>query len=181
MAPITTSQAKMAKVKPKSSGGVPNKAMHCRVSYLYQAATYLATLQQPHSKEPSTENSNAQIDHFSKAEMQGSSDPENTFHPVSRRLTSDLRAVSLKAQLRMSPAMKHVICKNCDTLLLDGSTCKSEVENKSKGGKKPWADMLVRRCNTCGLARRYPVVVQRQKRWPQRSPQGNKKQVKTSE
>jgi ribonuclease P protein subunit RPR2 len=60
--------------------------------------------------------------------------------------------------------MKHSICKNCDTMLTDGSTCSIEVENKSKGGKKPWADVLVRKCNTCGFTRRYPMAAKRQKR-----------------
>jgi ribonuclease P protein subunit RPR2 len=70
--------------------------------------------------------------------------------------------------------MKHSICKNCDTMLIDGSTCTNEVENKSKGGKKRWADVLVRKCNTCGLEKRFPIGAERQKRRPHRT-----KEIKT--
>lgn len=179
MAPITTNQAKMGKVKAsKGAGKIPNKAMHSRVSYLFQAATYLAT---QHSKAPealveSSTNRGSDAQAYgamgmAKAEMRAPSDSKALLQPASRRFISDLRAVSLKAQMRMSPGMKHTVCKNCDTLLVDGSTCTSQVENKSKEGKKPWADVLLRKCNTCGMVRRFPVAAERQKRRPQRSTQ----------
>jgi ribonuclease P protein subunit RPR2 len=158
----------MAKAKSSNgSGNVPNKALHSRVSYLYQAATYLATHQQhseaaeEHAKSTNQETSEASL-------AMGTNGSNAPFQPVSRRLISDLRSVSLKVQMRMSPAMKHSICKNCDTMLINGTTCSSEVENKSAGGKKPWADVLVRRCNTCGAVRRFPLAAQRQKRRPNR-------------
>jgi ribonuclease P protein subunit RPR2 len=172
-------------MKSKGAGNVPNKTMYSRVSYLYQAATFLATQQQPHSKAEANSltdrGSSTQVcdaTYTAKAEMQAHSNSETTLQPASRRLISDLRAVSLKTQMRMSPAMKHAICKNCDTLLIDGSTCTSEVENQSKGGKKQWADILVRRCKTCGLARRYPVAAERQKRRPQRSPRESTPEIR---
>jgi ribonuclease P protein subunit RPR2 len=154
----------MAKVKAsKGVGSVPNKALHSRVSYLYQAAAYLAT-QQQHSRtdvhvgrkeEPPATTTNLQ-------KISG-------FNPASRRLISGLRSVSMKAQMRMSPAMKHSVCKNCDTMLIDGSTCTNEVENKSKGGRKRWADVLVRKCNTCGFEKRFPIGAERQTRRPNRT------------
>lgn len=155
--------------KSKSST-IPNKALHSRVSYLYQAASYLATVQNRapaqkdcnHNENEGTQ-SNEHQPHMAKVISQDS------LQPASRRLVSDLRAVSLKMQMRMSPAMKHTICKNCDTLLIDGSTCTNIVENKSKGGKKPWADVLVRKCTTCGFTRRFPINAPRQKRRPCRS------------
>jgi ribonuclease P protein subunit RPR2 len=153
----------MAKAKTsKGAGSVPNKALHSRVSYLYQAAAYLAT-QQQHSRVITTQNGQS-------TEMTVN-DPqtESPLKPASRRLVSDLRSVSLKVQMRMSPAMKHSICKNCDTMLIDGSTCTNEVENKSKGGKKQWADALVRKCNTCGFEKRFPIGAERQKRRPHRT------------
>jgi len=155
----------MAKLKSsKGSVSVPNKALHSRVSYLYQAAEYLAT-KQPHSK--------TMPDSYGEETEVLDQEPVGTptdqpFNPVSRRLISDLRSVSLKMQMRMSPTMKHTICKNCDAMLIDGSTCSTEVENKSKGGKKPWADVLVRKCNSCGVARRFPLTTERQKKRPHR-------------
>lgn len=162
----------MAKAKnPKASGSVPNKALHSRVSYLYQAAAYLAT----HSEERENRDKESQEElpegkggepapwaNSGDSNSQETSTPP--LEPVSRRLVSDLRSVSLKAQLRMAPTMKHLICKNCDSLLLDGSTSSVGIENKSRGGKKPWADVLVRKCGTCGTERRYPLAAKKQKR-----------------
>jgi len=163
----------MAKLKSsKGAGSVPNKVLNCRASYLYQAATYFGTLQQ-HSKALAERARRASQDSQGEGvtgiAAAGSQIPSSTpFQPASRRLISDLRSVTLKVQLRMSPAMKHSLCKNCDTVLIDGSTCSNEVENKSKGGRKPWADVLVRRCNTCGFVRRFPLMAERQKRRPER-------------
>jgi ribonuclease P protein subunit RPR2 len=158
----------MAKEKgAKGAGSVPNKALYSRVSFLYQAATYLAT-QQQHS----TLNIDGEINigASGKQPVESAASANSTqasFQRSSRRLVSHLRAVSLKAQLRMSPAMKRSICKNCDSILSHGSTCLNEIENKSKGGKKQLADVLVRTCNTCGLAKRFPMA-ERQNRRPNR-------------
>lgn len=147
--------------KPKT--GVSNKAQYSRVSYLYQAAAYLAS--QKHSEVLVTD-ANGEVT-TKPPEHDGNS--KKALQAATRHLVKDLRAVSQKVQLRISPAMKHSICKNCDTMLIDGDTCTSEVENQSKGGKKPWADVLVRKCNVCGSARRFPLVAERQKRRPYRS------------
>jgi len=146
----------MAKGKSLS---VPNKVIHSRVNYLYQAASYLAT-QQQHSN-------TSQSDEKGSSEKRSIAGVRSDYAPAASLLASDLKAVSLKAQIRISPAMKQSICKGCNTMLVDGSTCSSEVENKSRGGKKPWADVLVRRCNICGISRRYPTGT-RQKRRPHR-------------
>jgi ribonuclease P protein subunit RPR2 len=170
----------MAKVKSsKGTGNIPNKILHSRISYLYQAATYLAAAQQPHSgsKPTSTEDSSMATGKESETESRGTMATESSeltisshaaYRPASRRLISDLRSVTLKGQMRISPTMKHSICKKCDTMLIDGSTCANEVENKSKDGKKPWADVLVRKCFTCGLEKRFPVATKRQPRRPHR-------------
>ena len=139
----------MGKAKASKAKRIdPHRALHSRISYLYQAATYLATHQQPNST-PSSQS--AETSH-NASELQ----------PAARHLVSDLRSVALKGQSRLSPSMKHTICKNCNSLLIDGSTCSNQVENKSKGGKKSWADVLLRTCYTCGMERRFPVAAKRQ-------------------
>ncbi|KAE8450281.1 hypothetical protein EG329_006709 [Mollisiaceae sp. DMI_Dod_QoI] len=149
----------------KGNGKVPNKALYSRMSFLYQAATYLAN--QPQHSEAAGNNERSTNQGHAEA-AQSPAEFVEAPNSLSRHLTFDLRSVSLKAQLRISPEMKHAICKNCDTVLIDGPTCTNEVENKSKGGKKPWADILVRKCNTCGAAKRYPLAAARQKRRPMR-------------
>lgn len=174
------SQLQLIMAKPKT---VPNKAIYSRVSYLYQAAAYMATQQQHFSTIESltTADGGGNCEGVTDTASKEYSVPQlPTSQPASRRLVSDLRAVSHKVLMRISPAMKHSLCKNCDTMMIDGSTCSSEIENRSKGGKKPWADILVRRCNTCGLAKRFLMAAERQKRRPQRTVQKQVELEKTS-
>jgi ribonuclease P protein subunit RPR2 len=160
----------MAKAKTsKGAGGVSNKALHSRVSFLYQAAAYLAA-REPQILENScgAERTNAH-QHVVRVSHRASQDDISLpSQALSRRCISDLRSVALKTQIRLSPSMKHSICKRCDIILLDGSTCASEIENKSKDGRKPWADVLVRRCKSCGYESRFPCGAKRQTRRPSR-------------
>ncbi|KAJ4402721.1 hypothetical protein N0V85_005249 [Neurospora sp. IMI 360204] len=123
----------MAKGGGKNNGGVQNRALYSRVSFLQQAAVFLSSLE-----------------------------------GMSRRLATDLRSVSLKTRIRFSPAVKRTICKYCDSVLIDGSTCTAFIENRSRGGRKPWADVLVRRCHACKKERRYPIEAKRTKRKTER-------------
>jgi ribonuclease P protein subunit RPR2 len=148
----------------KGKTGVPNKSLHSRVSYLYQAAAFLASQNETSCTKMDCESGELittprELDDYSTKALQA----------TTRHLVKDLRAVSQKVLLRMSPTMKHSICKNCDTMLIEGKTCTSEVENRSKGSKKPWADVLVLKCNVCGSARRFPLAAERQKRRPYRA------------
>jgi len=60
--------------------------------------------------------------------------------------------------------VKALLCKRCDVLLVPGSTSSVTVENASRGGKKPWAEVEVVRCLACGAEKRFPVGATRQKR-----------------
>lgn len=158
----------MAKAKTTSGANVPHRALCSRISYLYQAAAYLATQAQPAPSPPVIAPNND----AKSLSPETSGPPTNPdlqhAHALPRKMISDLRDVSLKMQIRLSPAMKHTMCKRCDTLLVDGATSTTEVENKSKGGKKPWADVVVRKCCNCGCERRYPANTDRQTRRPHR-------------
>lgn len=132
--------------KEKSSAPVQNRPLYSRISFLEQAATYLTQASRAAGDEPVT--------------GQGKPISEG----AARRLVTDLRSVSLKARIRLSPAVKQTMCKYCDALLIEGETCTTVVENKSKGGRKPWADMLVRKCHACGNVKRHPLNSARQER-----------------
>ncbi|KAF7870390.1 hypothetical protein EAF04_004135 [Stromatinia cepivora] len=164
----------MAKSQPtKGVSKVPNKVLYSRISYLYQAATYLALQDDESQKQPTEATaSGSPVENAMKDESKFEANiTGGSYHPLARRLITDLRSVSLKGLMRMSPDMKHSICKNCQTLLMEGTTCTAQIENQSKGGKKPWADVLVRKCNTCGLEKRFPLAADRQPRRPRRSTQ----------
>ncbi|KAF2141072.1 uncharacterized protein K452DRAFT_194381, partial [Aplosporella prunicola CBS 121167] len=134
---------------------VPNKHLHSRISYLYQAATYLAAQAMP-GPDPLIETTAPTQPATQKA---SSAQPSL---PYSYHLISHLQLVSLKAQVRLSHQVKHSICKRCSAILVAGSTSSSSVENPSRGGKKPWADVLVVECSVCGARKRFPVGATRQ-------------------
>ncbi|KAH7304922.1 RNAse P Rpr2/Rpp21/SNM1 subunit domain-containing protein [Stachybotrys elegans] len=150
----------MAKIK--NAHAVQGRHIYARASYLYQAASYLSSqaceVQQSQSA-PSDRG--LEMDGCGKRALQN----------LSRQALVDMRAVCLKSQIRQTPVIKKTVCKFCDTLLVEGQTCVSVVENRSAGGRKPWADVMVIQCRTCGRAKRYPVSAQRQKRLPLREKQ----------
>ncbi|KAI1292400.1 RNAse P Rpr2/Rpp21/SNM1 subunit domain-containing protein [Xylaria venustula] len=155
--------------KTKQSGSIPNKHLYSRLSYLHQAAAVLGA-QIGDTSLSTTQSVASRIlpDQEEPLSSQERSAADQLRLNFARHLLTDLRATSLKSQLRLSPAIKHTICKFCDTLLIEGETSTSVVENKSKHGKKPWADVLVVRCNTCRGLKRFPVNSPRQKRRPNR-------------
>ena len=148
--------------KSKSSGGVQNKAIYSRVSFLQQAAVLL-------SATPTQSQSEGHLDAAGTGTGVSGHNPKSlSLQGLGRRLVTDLRSVSLKTRIRLSPAVKQTICKFCDSVLIEGKTCTSTIENRSKGGRKPWADMLVRRCHACKKEKRHPVSAPRPKRKTER-------------
>ena len=183
----------MAQIETKPQKGVAQKHLHSRISFLYQTATYLATVDdQLGARAPrisdelkkschsSTELqcaatipeavSDAGLHHSPteqynmRPEIIPDDDRASKNFSLSRQLLAHLRAASLRSQIRLTPAVKHAMCKRCNFLLIPGSTSTSHVENKSKGGRKPWADVLVTTCTACGTSKRFPVGAKRQVR-----------------
>jgi ribonuclease P protein subunit RPR2 len=142
----------MSKVKPPKSKGIPSKHLHARTTFLYQAATYLA-LQTMSNEAPLV---------FGTVE-QGTQPHDLSNHsPVALQLASDLQQVSRKAQLRLSVDLKRTMCKRCNTILVQGRTAIQTIDNASRDGKKPWADILILECKFCGGKKRFPVGAKKQ-------------------
>ncbi|KAG6205963.1 hypothetical protein E4U35_002119 [Claviceps purpurea] len=165
--------------KPKGQPGVQNRVIYSRASYLYQAATYLSncadSLENAASSTPSKPSKPSKpelggVEQQQKQQQQQQqqqqqySKQKKAVERMSRLAISEMKAVSLKAQIRQSPALKRTVCKFCDTLLVEGRSCSSTIENLSKQGRKPWADVLIITCKTCGNVKRFPVDAPRQKR-----------------
>ncbi|KAK3363510.1 RNAse P Rpr2/Rpp21/SNM1 subunit domain-containing protein [Lasiosphaeria hispida] len=147
----------MAKGKP--NGSVQNRAIYSRVSFLHQAAAAIAV--------PGTTTATAAATAAAEVTFASHSSAKPAALPLegmARRLATDLRSVSLKTRIRLSPNMKQTLCKFCDSILIEGQSVTSTVENRSRGGRKSWADVLVRKCHACGRERRYPVSAARPKR-----------------
>ena len=178
----------MGKEKVK---GVQNKHyLHARISFLQQAAQYLTTQDKPQpdsngvSADSGSENlpsePNIEDDQRNEAEsseltrsvarMEVDNSPsEQAFvlppsGGLPLLLSSHLAQVARKSQIRLHTDIKHQICKRCSTVLIEGKTCKKSIENSSKGGKKPHADVLVLKCASCGAQKRRPFRAKRQRK-----------------
>ncbi|RMX83039.1 hypothetical protein D0868_15723, partial [Hortaea werneckii] len=154
--------------KEKSKGGVANKHLHARIAYLQQAASYLtlqgkehqireanapdSTLSAPDNQAQRqnqtpivcTENTvNEAVTHEQSPQQasvrSGVELPETGGLPL--HLATHLRQVALKSQIRLRTDVKHSICKRCSSVLVEGQTSNKHIENKSKGGRKPHADV----------------------------------------
>ncbi|KAF2446994.1 Rpr2-domain-containing protein [Karstenula rhodostoma CBS 690.94] len=147
----------MAKDKLPKAKGVPNKHLHSRSTFLYQAATYL-TLRAGASDANKAQDS-----------VQSSRAPQNHLG-LALQLGSDLQTVSRKGQVRLSSELKRTICKTCNTVLIPGRTATQAIENESKGGKKSWADVMVITCALCGSKKRFPIGAKRQPKKAERQP-----------
>lgn len=192
--------------KDKTKKGVPNKHLHARIAFLHQAANYLNSQSTQNFKEDEvtqtaaesvvrddlkegrSENAtdatgnlgadswHSQANSRARAEGPNTSafDPPRSGLPL--QLNAHLRAVAQKAQIRLSQEMKHSICKVCSSPLIVGETCIRSTENMSKGGRKPWADVLILKCRACGACKRFPVGAKKQKRKALRIENGAKRQ-----
>src|SRR5579871_4211317 len=161
-------------INSKEIKGIANRHLYSRISYLHQAAQYLA----------STSNNTSAIAVKQKdtlpLQMNGQSIDSNNSKASSTdytlatgefdrgkpsnqalRLSSHLLAICRRTKVKASCDMKRSICKSCNELLVPGKTTIIRMENKSKGSKKPWANVLVTKCQRCGFKRRYPVGQER--------------------
>ncbi|KAK5703979.1 hypothetical protein LTR97_002992 [Elasticomyces elasticus] len=178
--------------KEKTKTGIPNKHIHARISYLQQAATYLTVQRERFNdagliadrpsivaKDEARQHSQSLRDErpaTSSKEVKKNEEwkrkagldlPQSGGLPL--YLASHLGQIARKTQTRLHPNIKHLICRTCSAVLVIGESCTKRMENVSRGGRKPHADVLVIECTVCGAAKRFPVGAKRQKRKAARS------------
>lgn len=174
-----------SKAKNTSQGGGASH-LRARIEYLQKAANYLHTASAV-TRKPNKPGGQS-LDHRTGVSVSDPAVPvsntasgehsENADNPshhqkaitasLSRQYVSQMRGVSLKTQLRLPVDVKRSFCKRCDLLLVPGVNCVHEVRNGSKGCKKPWADVLVVRCNACETEKRFPQTTKRSKKLVER-------------
>lgn len=184
----------MAKAKGKKglSGGA-HSHIRARLDYLHNASAYLQSVATT-SKQPSSQLVNENVarqdgqsksaskrivahllSHITTSEKKPTSADAraNLDHlpHLSRVFISQMRGVSLKTQLRLSAETKRSFCKRCDTILSPGVSCVQEIRNESRDRKKPWADVQIIRCTTCGTEKRFPQTERRSKKLSERRKQ----------
>ena len=175
--------------KEKAKKGVPNKHLHARIAYLDRAVKYLSAQSLAHNGTKKFDTEELQDQHqpeeqvttifpgtlaIDAAHSLANKKPSSrhpstaTFNPppsgLPLQLNAHLRSVAQKAQIRLAQDLKHAICKTCSSPLIEGETCLRSTENLSKGGRKPWAEVLVLKCCACGACKRFPVGAKKQKR-----------------
>lgn len=145
---------------PKPVKGPPH--IHARIAYLNKIATFIATQQ---ASRPADKHEAKKCDDV--AETTEIAKPRSG--PLSMSdsgmpflLGSHLRAVSRKGQIMLSKDVKRAFCKVCNGPLVPGLTSSERLENASKHGKKPWAEVNILNCSTCGADKRYPIGARRQ-------------------
>lgn len=175
----------------RTTGASISTPLDYRVAYLYHASTYLAGSKlsgrsddQEDSLDPfrlyhkqqdpegATESMDSLVEPAEKAAQDSPRSSSAPTEPSIRLMLSHLKGISRKARkgnTRIPAGMKRSICKRCDLLLIDGHNSSRRLENKSREGKKAWANVLVVACDSCGTAKRFPVGAKRQPRKKVRS------------
>ncbi|KAL1972582.1 hypothetical protein VTN31DRAFT_6996 [Thermomyces dupontii] len=172
----------MAKSKGKSSGA--QNHLRARISYLERAAALV------HSARigAATPASDSRTKAVGEDALTSTSDPEtvpklgdhghNTKNEstdertrtaairasLPRHYLAMMRGVSLRTQLRLPVPTKRSFCKRCDLSLISGLTSTEEIQNPSRGRRKPWANVRVVRCRACLTEKRFPLTERREKK-----------------
>ncbi|KIW09532.1 uncharacterized protein PV09_00406 [Verruconis gallopava] len=154
----------MGKQKADRPKKAPHPHLQARLAFLHKAAQLLET-QQVSTDGPELENDaqrtgNPQVVAAGEGERSSDVFPSHS-NPVARYLMSHTMAISRKTKLRVPQDEKRTVCKRCSAKLVDGRTSTSRIENMSRGGRKPWADVLVVTCLTCRANKRFPIGQQR--------------------
>ena len=134
--------------KDKKTTTVPQKNVRLRLAYLHQAATYFHNI-------------------AAEQEQIGEADSESVTHPFkdaqTQRLVNQMKGVSRKAVIRLQKDVKRSLCKGCDAILEPSISSATWVQNDSRNGAKPWADVVTIRCTFCGTIKRFPTGTRKHK------------------
>ncbi|GAD91635.1 RNAse P Rpr2/Rpp21 subunit domain protein [Paecilomyces variotii No. 5] len=188
---IDCTMAKQKVKKEVSARGPPH--IRARLEYLRKAAVYIQSASTSNLKSNQKQNDDADeqmtddhqvqqaprtvptmVGSESSETLNGHQQHEQSVHNrirtlcLPRQLISQMRGVSLKSQMRLPIDVKRSFCKRCDIILVPGFNCAEKIENASRGGKKPWADVRVVRCTACGTEKRFPRTDRRSKKLPER-------------
>ncbi|KAJ5073193.1 ribonuclease p protein subunit p21 [Anaeramoeba ignava] len=74
---------------------------------------------------------------------------ENNFN-LSRFYISEMKQISRKKVIRISPEVKMLFCKNCNSLLIPGKTSTQRIQHLRQ-------THVIIRCNLCGFVKRFIV------------------------
>lgn len=139
----------------KGAAGGAYSHIRARMAYLHKAAVYLHSRQKP-EKSTTTQSTDINDDNDVEKDKELQKPRPKIQAIMSRQYITQMRSIAQKTQQRLSQETKRGFCKRCDLLLVSGETCTEEIQNESKGRRKPWADVLVVRCKACETVKRFP-------------------------
>ena len=180
----------------KDDKSIANKHLHARVSYLHQAATFLASNRRdfgvdlgahglPAKCAQKATSTSEDCPDLSCPELAADHTADQTNPKLTgqaqhrmqackgdeRRLLAHLRAVSRRGKVPLTTSSKRSICKRCDGLLVVGDSCQTATSNPSRHQRKPWVDIAVYTCQSCGCHKRFPFGSKRKR------PKGSREMV----
>jgi ribonuclease P protein subunit RPR2 len=144
----------MAKPKPESAKKVVHPHLHARLAFLQRAAKVLE--EQQHAGGNDQQSAQGSLTNVERENEATAGLFDSKSNALARELSSHTTSIMRKTKLRITPEIKRTICKKCSSKLIEGHSSVSEMENNSRDGKKPWADVLLVTCLSCGMEKRFP-------------------------
>jgi len=159
--------AKKAKNEAPNPNSVTNRDILQRLNFLYQASTYLNSLQAgpsrtPQSKAPVDRSTDAVHDIASpgttasskkdKRREQNRRRHPTTYTDLSRSYVQSMKTIGTKTNVRMDPSVKRTLCKGCNIVLVPGSTAAVRIKSSSAHGH-----VMTYSCLLCNHVRRIPA------------------------
>jgi ribonuclease P protein subunit RPR2 len=132
-----------------------NKQAYARISYLYQSANFIL------AKSTAEASSSSKAASTTKETDAVPEDLPTDSKGLPAYYSCLISSTARKTQSHISPELKRTVCKGCSSLLVSGKSATTSVENRSRNGRKPWADVLVIECHQCGMKKRFPVGTKR--------------------
>lgn len=147
----------MAKKGDKGASGGAHSHIRARMAYLNNAAMYLQQSQRPLKTAATQTPLVTAPQSVNTVESDAKQDKSTIQASLPRHFINQMRGIARKSQQRLSQETKRGFCRRCDIPLVPGETCTKEIQNDSKGGRKPWADVLVVCCKACQAVKRFPL------------------------
>ncbi|KAJ2058636.1 Ribonuclease P protein subunit p21 [Coemansia sp. S146] len=154
--------SKDGKDRGRGAGNLPNREAFERMNFLLQSAQFYATLPTTNAAAAVTAVATAKgkesddsttLDNDSSGGGSSGTPPQTsaTMMPLARFYAKEMRLVSRKSVLRMSPHVKRSMCKVCLTPLLPGISSMTRVKGQKRSRR------VITTCNYCQAQNRLFV------------------------
>lgn len=145
--------AKKQKDDIPNPNSVANRDILQRLSYLYQASQLLGTSSVPPPPVPGPipaglHGAERRLEARRRTRERHGTAPAD----LARAYVRDMRAIGMKTNMRMDPAVKRTLCKGCDMVLVPGLTAQVRVNTSSNAG-----NVVCYTCLSCHKPRRFPA------------------------